>query len=54
MVELLLGQAPKFFGFRGGVDPKFMRLREIKTAKAPADKIEMLFEPDGTTPTSAS
>jgi len=44
MVDLLLGQAPKFFGFRGGVDPKSLRLREIKTAKAFPHNIELAFE----------
>jgi hypothetical protein len=44
MVELLLGQAPKFFGFRGMIDPKSMRLREIKTAKAFPHNIELAFE----------
>jgi uncharacterized protein DUF4953/uncharacterized protein DUF5117 len=45
MVDLLLVHAPKFFGFgRGGLDPKAMRLRTIKTAKAFPHNIELAFE----------
>src|SRR5882724_225657 len=44
MVELLLVHAPKFFGYPGGVDPKALRLREIKTAKAFPQNIELAFE----------
>jgi hypothetical protein len=44
MVDLLLGHAPKFFGFAGGIDPKALRLREIKTAKAFPHNIELAFE----------
>ena len=55
MVELLLANSPKLFGFgmRGGpgmFDPKLLRLREIKTAKAFPQNIELAFElpfPDG-------
>jgi hypothetical protein len=51
MVDLLLGHAQEFFGYRyrfrgapGGMDPKAMRLREIKTAKAFPHNIELAFE----------
>lgn len=53
MVDLLLGNAPKFFGFgsrfgsRGGpagADPRSIKLREIKTAKAFPQNIELAFE----------
>ena len=55
MAELLLNNAPKLFGFggrggSGGFDPKLLRLREIKTAKAFPQNIELAFElpfPDG-------
>jgi hypothetical protein len=42
--ELLLAHAPKFFGVRGGLDPKAQRLREIKTAKAFPQNIEIAYE----------
>ena len=49
--ELLLMHAPKFFGMRGGLDPRSLRLREIKTAKAFPQNIEIAYElpmgPDG-------
>src|SRR5262249_40485839 len=41
--ELLLAHAPKFFGLRGALDPK-SRLREIKTAKAFPQNIEIAYE----------
>lgn len=52
MVELLLMNASKFFGggfsfFGGGgfnIDPRSLRLREIKTAKAFPQNIELAFE----------
>src|SRR5207302_1957808 len=50
MVELLVQNSPKFFGFRsrfgggGGMDPRAMRLLEIKTAKAFPHNIELAFE----------
>ncbi len=44
MVELLVNQAPKFFGYGGHVDPKTIRLREIKTAKAFPHNVELAFE----------
>jgi hypothetical protein len=44
MVELLLMQAPKFFGYRSGIDGKSLRLREIKTAKAFPHNVEIAFE----------
>src|SRR5262249_61565962 len=52
MVDLLLAQAPRFFGFGGrfggggmmGLDPKAMRLRELKTAKAFPHNLELAFE----------
>lgn len=51
MVELLLVHAPKFFelGLRhgagpAGLDPKAMRLRTVKTAKAFPQNIELAFE----------
>jgi len=50
MVELLVHNSPKFFGFRSrfgggeGMDPRAMRLLEIKTAKAFPQNIELAFE----------
>ena len=44
MVDLLLTQAPKFFGYYAGIDGKSMRLREIKTAKGFPHNIELAFE----------
>ncbi|MCI0638301.1 MAG: zinc-dependent metalloprotease [Gemmataceae bacterium] len=40
--ELLLGNLPKFFG--GGMSPMAMRLREIKSAKAFPQNLEISFE----------
>lgn len=42
--ELLLVHAPKFFGLRQPLNPNLMRLREIKTAKAFPQNIEVAFE----------
>jgi hypothetical protein len=44
MVELLLHHAPKFFGFGRTPDAKALRLREIKTAKAFPQNVELAFE----------
>jgi hypothetical protein len=44
LVELLLVQAPRFFGPTVRVDPKSLKLREIKTAKAFPQNIELAFE----------
>jgi hypothetical protein len=48
MADLLLGHAPKFFGFGsrfgGGIDNRFIKLREIKTAKAFPHNVEIAFE----------
>jgi hypothetical protein len=48
MADLLLGHAPKFFGFGsrfgGGLDSRHIKLREIKTAKAFPHNVELAFE----------
>jgi hypothetical protein len=45
MVDLLVAQAPRFFGLGARApDAKAMRLREIKTAKAFPQNIELAFE----------
>ena len=54
MADLLLGHAPKFFGFGsrfgGGIDTRYIKLREIKTAKAFPHNVEIAFEmPFGST-----
>ena len=48
LADLLLGHSPKFFGFGsafgGGIDPRHMKLREIKTAKVFPHNVEIAFE----------